>query len=176
MNFEVKRSIVIDKPVEDVWKILWDESTNAFEGVWNILSNVKACNEAFSEGDVTVDGISGRELAMMDGSTYTEMLEKVDKENHILSYSIAGAPFGLTPVATWTVSKSSSGDDTKSEVVLVEKATLSYWPPQFLAYPVFSLQLPGVFDAMLSDVKHFAETGVASPAKVEAAKKTPETK
>ena len=34
--------------------------------------------------------------------------------------------------------------------------------------------IPGVFDAMLSDIKHFAETGKASPpAKVDAMKKVP---
>ena len=171
MNLEVKRSIVIEKPVEVVWKLLWDGSAETFgEGVAKILSNVKATNKVLTDGPNQVDGISGRELAMVDGSIFIEMLETVDKENHILSYSISGIPFGVVPVGTWRIS-SVKDDANKAELSVTDEATLSYWPPQFLAYPVFSFMLPGVFDAMLSDIKHFAETGEPSPAKVEAMKK-----
>ena len=165
-----------EKP-EEVWRVLWDGTSSNFgDGIAKILSNVKACNEVIADGgEVKVDGIYGRELAMMDGSTFTEMLVKVDKENHILSYSISGLPFGIVPVGTWIVSKV-DGDDTKSNLELVDNAELSYWPPRFLAYPILALMIPGVFDAMLADVKHYAETGEPSPAKVEAQKKVSETK
>uniref|UniRef100_A0A7S0ARK6 SRPBCC family protein n=1 Tax=Minutocellus polymorphus TaxID=265543 RepID=A0A7S0ARK6_9STRA len=171
MNFEVKRSIVIEKPVEDVWNLLWDGSADTFgEGIAKILSNVKATNKVLTDGQFQVNGISGRELSMVDGSFYTEMLRRVDEENRILSYDISGIPFGIVPTGTWTVSNAKD-DANKTELSVTDVATLSYWPPQFLAYPVFTLMLPGVFDAMLADIKHYAETGEPSPAKVEAINK-----
>lgn len=182
MDLEVKRSIVIDKPVDSVWKSLWDEFAHADE----VLSNVMSVNKVFtgedavggggSDGEVvTAEGISGRELSMVDGSTYTEMLVKVDNTSHTLSYSISGLPFGIIPVATWTVASASGGDaKNKSELILVDKMSLSYWPPRFVLYPVLQSQIPGAFDAMLADVKHYAETGKPSPAKVEATKKAAE--
>ena len=173
MNLEVKRSIVIEKPADVVWKLLWDGSAETFgDGVEKMLSNVKATNKVLTDGPNQVDGISGRELAMMDGSIFTEMLETVDEENRVLSYSISGIPFGIVPTGTWRVGNVKD-DANKAELSVTDEATLSYWPPQFLAYPVFSLMIPGVFDAMLSDIKHFAETGKASPAKVDAMKKVP---
>ena len=171
MIFEAKRTIVIDKPVDDVWNILWDGSSSTFgDGIAKILSNVKATNKVITEGAVQVDGICGRELAMMDGSVYTEILEKVDKEKHILSYSISGAPLGAVPVGTWAVSKV-EGDASKAELTLSCSTPLSYWPPQFLGYPIFALMIPGVYDAMLDDIKHYAETGEPSPAKKASMKK-----
>jgi len=176
MDLEVKRSIIIDKPADVVWKVLWDEFGHADK----VLSNVASVNRVFTgddgDGDaVTVDGISGRELSMVDGSTFTEMLVAVDKTEHVLSYSISGMPFGLVPVGTWTITTVSGDDGTnKSELTLVDKASLSYWPPRFVLYPVLRSMIPGVFDAMLEDVKHYAETDTPSPAKVEATKKAAE--
>ena len=171
MNLEVKRSIVIEKPVDVVWKLLWDGSAETFgEGIEKMLSNVKATNKVLTDGPNQVDGISGRELAMMDGSIFTEILETVDEKNRVLSYSISGIPFAIVPIGTWRVSNVKD-DANKAELSVTDEAALSYWPPQFLAYPVFSLMIPGVFDAMLSDIKHFAETGKPSPAKMEAIKK-----
>ena len=162
---------MIDKPVDDVWKLLWNGSADTFgEGIAKILSNVKATNKVLTDGPIQVNGISGRELAMVDGSIYTEMLQKVDEETRILSYTISGIPFGIVPTGTWIVSDV-EGDAGKAELSVTDQATLSYWPPQFLAYPIFSLMLPGVFDAMLADIKHYAETGNPSPVKVEAMKK-----
>lgn len=175
MDLVVKRSIIIDKPVDDVWKFLWDD----FDSLHKSFANVKEC-KLLKEGDeggvvegvdaVVVNGICGREILLADGQTVKEMLIKVDKENGILSYNLIGMPMGLPLIGTWYVSKSGDGDD-KAQLEVEDKINLSYWPPTFLMYPLLKIMLPGVADAMLSDCKHYVETGEPSPAKVEAMKK-----
>ena len=174
MDVVVKRTIVIDKYVDDVWKFLWDD----FEFLDKSFANVKGC-KLLKEGDegavvegidsIIVDGICGRELILADGQTAKEVLIKVDKESGTLSYNLIGMPMGLPLIGTWYVSKYGE-DGEKTQLEVEDKITLSYWPPTFLMYPLLKMVLPGVADAMLSDAKHYVETGEPSPAKLEAMK------
>ena len=176
MKLIVKKSVTIDKPAEDVWKFLWDD----FGDLHKSFSNVKECKllkeegtgdktDGSNEAAVVVDGISGRELAMMDGSVFTERLISVDKKEHILSYNLIGMPLGVPLVGTWRVSPSKE-DNTKTELEVEDVVELSYWPPSFIAYPIFSLLMPAAAEGMLEDSKHYIETGEPSPAKAESLK------
>ena len=99
--------------------------------VEKMLSNVKATNKVLTDGPNQVDGISGRELAMVDGIIFTEMLETVDEENRVLSYSISGIPFGIVPIGTWRVSNVKD-DANKAELSVTDEATLrSFWCTQY---------------------------------------------
>mmetsp|Transcript_46475 Transcript_46475/g.113190 ORF Transcript_46475/g.113190 Transcript_46475/m.113190 type:complete len:179 (-) Transcript_46475:185-721(-) len=176
-TYQIKRSVIIDKPIDEVWKLFWDgkDPGKAFgEMIAKILSNVKESKVLKEGGDVTVDGICGRELLMMDGSTFKEMLMKVDNENHILRYVLSGLPFGDI-VGTWYLSKAPDDAD-KTELAVEDVVELPFWPPKFLLYPILAMIFPGAADGMLSDYKHYAETGEPSPAKLEAMKKADDAK
>ena len=171
-TYQSKRSVVIDKPIDEVWKLFWDgkDPKKAFgELIAEILSAVKESKVMTEGGDVTVDGVCGRELLMMDGSRFKEMLIKVDNEEHILRYVLSGLPFGDL-IGTWYLS-TTTDDAGKTELTVEDVVELPFWPPKFLLYPILAMIFPGAADGMLSDYKHYAETGDPSPAKVEAMKK-----
>lgn len=170
MDLVVKKSITVDKPVEDVWKSCWE----GFGDIHKSASAVKECtllkDEGAADATITVDGICGRKLLMSDGATFHEWLIKVDKKEHVISYNAMGFPLGIPVVSTWGVSKSAE-DESKAELELEFHLGLKYLPPTFLLYPPLSFALAGMNKTMLADVKHYIETGSPSSAKEEALKK-----
>lgn len=145
---DLKFKRIINKPIEEVWKCVFDDFTNAH--LW--ATGTPTCrkgepNEGF---DRVCDTETGR---LMDTIT------QVDKENFMFEFSVKGLPFFVrSVVSTWKLRKISA---TQTEIVLGPRIKVKLGIGTIAQIPMkyaFKKLYPGLLD----DLATYIETGKPS--------------
>ena len=148
---DLKFNREINKPIDEVWRYIIDEFSNAHE--WATGTNFCRKGEADEDFDRICHTESGK---LKDNIT------KIDDENYVLEFSVRGLPFFVSSVvSTWKLTKLS---DTQTEIVL---------GPRIEVMPVIGtvMQIPmkiifkKLYPGLLDDLAIFIETGKPSPRK-----------
>ena len=142
IDLKFKRKI--NKPIEEVWKYIIEEFSNAHEWATGTPSCRKG--EDFEDFDRVCDTETGR---LMDKIT------NIDNENHLLEFSVKGLPFFVRSVmSSWKLNKISN---TQTEIILGPRIEVMQIPMKI----AFKKLYPGLLD----DLAIFIETGKPSPRK-----------
>ncbi len=158
---EVIKNTVINKPIDEVWKILATDFDKA--GEW--MTGVKQSYE--SQGH-SCEGspMHGRvcELSTKEkGPKADEKITLFDEENHKLGFQVVPKNINIPVIKNNAiVSLSKTGNNSTS--VLYENDVELTTKGKFL-YPLLKLGLGKSFTQILDDLKHFSETGKPSPKK-----------
>ncbi len=156
----VTRSIVIDAPLDKVWKT----AAHDFDKIAAWASLVSASDAA--EGSAPVDGpdMAGRVCTTSFGKSY-EMFEAYDEERHTFTYAGRAEKqpgFIKRGANTWTVDAVSK---TQSRLTMSADIELNLFPGVLMRLPL-AFQMRRVLDWNLEEIKHYIETGKPHPRKL----------
>lgn len=155
LDLKFKRKI--NKPIEEVWRFVIDEFSNAHE--WATGTPHCRKGEASEDFDRVCDTESGR---LMDTIT------KIDNENHVLEFSVKGLPFFVRRVvSSWKLHKISN---TQTEITLGPRIEVMPVIGTILQIPMKSA-LKKIYPGLLDDLAIFVETGKPSARKQEEQRK-----
>ena len=148
---DLKFNRLINKPIDEVWKCVFDDFTNAHK--WATGTPTCRKGESHEGFDRVCDTESGK---LMD--TFTN----VDHENYMFEFSVKGLPFFVrSVVSTWKLTKIS---DSQTEIVLGPKIEVKPGIGTIAQFPmkmIFKRLYPG----LLEDLAIYIETGKPSPRK-----------
>ena len=155
LDLKFKRKI--NKPIEEVWRVVVDEFHNAHE--WATGTPRCRKGEASEDFDRVCETESGR---LMDKIT------KIDSENHVLEFSVTGLPFFVrSVVSTWTLNPVSN---TETELTMGPRIEVMPVIGTILQIPMKSA-LKKLYPGLLDDLAIYVETGKASARKQEEQRK-----
>ena len=162
---KIVRSIIINAPVDKVWKVLaWD-----FEKVHEWASDVSSSGVAQVPSQTDKADMPGRILETSFGTCY-EIFESYDEIGHTFTYKaeFENAVPGVTSARnTWHVETIS---DTQTRFSMTNQTEFNVFPGLFLRIPL-RFQLPRILKMNLEEAKHYIETGKPHPRKVAAMQK-----
>ena len=154
---DLKFNRKINKPIEEVWRVVVDEFHNAHE--WATGTPHCRKGEASEDFDRVCDTESGR---LMDKIT------KIDKEHHVLEFSVKGLPFFVrSVVSTWKLKQISQ---TETELTMGPRIEVMPVIGTILQIPMKSA-LKKLYPGLLDDLATYIETGKASARKQEEQRK-----
>ena len=149
LDLKFKRKI--NKPIEEVWRYIVDEFTNAHE--WAYGTSMCRKGEAHEDFDRVCHTETGK---LMDKIT------KVDNENYVLEFSVKGLPFFVrSVVSTWTLYKIS---DTQTEIMLGPRIEVMPVIGTMMQIPM-KIAFKKLYPGLLDDLATFIETGKPSTRK-----------
>ena len=161
----ITRDIMIDAPLETVWKV----AAHDFDKVDEWSSGVSLSDVAESDLDTAAGDMAGRVCLTAFGKCY-EMFEQYDEQGHTFTYKaqFEKKPPGIKRARnTWRVEAQSASQVRFSMTVETE---LNRFPGILMWLPM-RLQIPRVLDMNLQELKHYIETGKPHPRKLVAMQK-----
>lgn len=153
---EFKRKIIIDKPVDEVWQVLGHQFGDAYQWASGINHS-----KGFGEPKIEAAHCNNRACELASGKI-KEVIRKFDPDHYLLEYEvIEGFPsFVESGVNNWKLT--ALGGQTRVDMHLVIKTK------GFLGRvmgPLMKMQMNGLTQFVLVDLKHFVEEGKPSPKK-----------
>lgn len=154
---EFKKEVIINKPIEAVWKILGNQFGDAYKWASGLNHS-----KAFSPPVINGAPSNNRSCELPSGKI-KEVIRKFDSSNYILEYEvIEGFPFFVdSAINNWQLTKIST-ESTKVEMHLVVKTKGLVGS---IMNPMMKIQLNKQLVHIPNDLKHFVETGNPSPNK-----------
>ncbi|MEN0048212.1 MAG: SRPBCC family protein [Bacteroidota bacterium] len=154
---EFKKSIIIDKSIEEVWEVLGNQYGEAYKWVSGLSHS-----EAF--GKPTLEGASCSSRAC--DTTFGSIKEQVrifDAQNYILEYEVVeGFPgFMESAINNWKLTKTGA-NTTRVDMHLT--ATTKGLVGKIMR-PMMKLQMGKATANAVQDLKHYVETGQPSALK-----------
>lgn len=153
----IEESVVIDAPVEQVWKI----SAVEFEHIDRWDANVRASS---AQGAAITDAeIGGRVCHQYNGRQTVENLTLYDEASHTFTYAITeGLPgFVVAAQNTWVFDARVTGQTKLTMRVVMQ---VEGWLGAVMQRPMRS-QMGKVLRNAQQELKHYAETGRPHPRK-----------
>lgn len=163
-DMKITRTLMIDKPVEDVWDILANRYAEA--GSWASAVYVSRPREGTPK--VAEAPVLGR-ICETSLGPIVESIETFNAASRTLAYSATAEnmPSFLTGLLnTW---KLTAAGPNSTRVDMVLTANIAF-PFNILMGWMMRLQFKGAIDSSLTELKYFAETGRPHPKKVKSAK------
>jgi len=147
LKFERK----INKPIDDVWKVVTDEFSSAHK--WATGTTISRKGETYEDFDRVCETETGR---LMDKIT------KIDNENHLLEFSVKGLPFFVrSVVSTWKLHKISS---TQTKIIIGPRIEVMPVIGTIMQVPM-KIAFKKLYPGLLDDLAIYVETGKPSPRK-----------
>jgi len=145
---DLKFNRIINKPIDDVWKCVFEDFTNAH--LW--ATGTPTCRKGAPNEDFD-------RVCYTESGKLMDKIIKIDKENYMFEFSVKGLPFFVrSVVSTW---KLRSITDTQTEITLGPRievkpviGTIAQIPMKF----AFKKLYPGLMD----DLATYIETGKPS--------------
>ena len=148
---DLKFDTKINKPIEQVWRFIIDEFSNAHHWAYG-----------------TPECRKGTESEDFDRLCYTETgklmdtITKIDDENHLLEFSVKGLPFFVSSVvSSWKLNEIS---DTQTEIILGPRIEVMPVIGTLMQIPM-KIAFKKLYPGLLNDLKIFVETGKPSARK-----------
>lgn len=158
---DVLKSIIINKPLGDVWKLIAED----FGSLQEWRSGVVEI-ECHTDGKVKgpKGTITGRTITSHDGSKVVETFLQYSEENHSFIYQVDGLPDFVTSCTNiWSLEYIS---DTETKLTFNLKGTFN-WFPGILMQPFFTfVSAPKILTEMGEEAKVYLETGKPHERKV----------
>ncbi len=154
---EIKKEIIINRPVEDVWEVLGNQFTTAFTWARGLTHS-----EGFGKPKFEGATCSNRTCEVSGFGTIQEDLKMFDARNHVLSYEVVkGFPgFITSAINTWSLQK--TGNQTRVRMHL--KMQVKGFKGAIMG-PMMKIQLNKTVSGVIEDLKIYVETGNPSPSK-----------
>ncbi len=148
---EIKAKRVINKPIDEVWKVVIEEFSDSHK--WATGTTRCRKGDASEDFDRVCDTETGR---------LKDKITTIDNENHLLQFSVTGLPFFVrSVVSTWQLHKIS---DTQTEIVLGPRIDVMPVIGTLMQIPM-KMSLEKLYPGLLDDLAIYVETGQASPRK-----------
>jgi len=148
---DLKFNRKINKPIKEVWKFVIEDFDKGH--LW--ATGTKSCRKGESHEDF--DRVCETETGIL-----MDTITKVDKENHVLEFSVKGLPFFVrSVVSTWKLNKIS---DTQTEIILGPRITVKPIIGTLAQIPM-KMALKKLYPGLLDDLVVYVETGKPSPRK-----------
>ncbi len=144
LKFEIK----INKPIDDVWKVVSGEFTNAHK--WATGTTNCRKGEKHEDFDRVCDNETGR---LMDTIT------KMDNENYLLEFSVKGLPFFVrSVVSTWKLERVSV---VQTKIILGPRIEVMPVIGSLMQIPM-QIAFKKLYPGLLDDLATYIETGKPS--------------
>lgn len=152
-NMEFKREIIIDRPVAKVWDILG----NQFGEVYKWASGINH-SESFGEPKLKQAHCNNRACELPSGKI-KEVILKFDPYNFELEYEvIEGFPsFVDSGINNWKLTNLNGKTKVNMHLVIKTKGILGS-----IMGPIMKMQMNALTKSVLTDLKHYVETGKPS--------------
>ncbi len=145
---DLKFKEVINKPIDDVWKVVAVEFAEADKWAYGSANCRKG--EEHEDFDRIVETESG---------TLRDTITIFDEEKYILEFSVKGLPFFVrSVVSTWTLKKV---EDNKTEITLGPRIRVMPVIGSILQFPM-KRALNKLYPGLVEDLKIYIETGYPS--------------
>ncbi|NOT88109.1 MAG: SRPBCC family protein [Lysobacter sp.] len=151
--------IVVDKPVRMVWDVLGNQFGNAH--VWgSALIHTEGSGRQLS-GQVC----ESRTCDIKGMGRIRENLLEFDPENFALKYEVVqGFPFFVERgVNLWTLTEEGAATRVRSVAEITTKGIVGA-----MMAPMMKMQMTGLMQKLVEDLKHYVETGMPHPRKLKA--------
>lgn len=154
---EIKKEILIDKPIDDVWDVLGNQFSSAYKWARGLDHSTGHGKPRFSGAEH-----SNRTCEVSGFGTIQEEIRKYDANNHILAYEVTkGFPgFITSAVNTWSLSK--AGNHTK---VKMHMKVQTQGIKGIIMGMMMKMQLNKTVAGVIEDLKTYVETGLPSKIK-----------
>ncbi len=151
---EIKKEIIINRSVQDVWEVLGNQFTTAHKWARGLTHS-----EGYGEPKFEGAECSNRTCEVPGFGTIQEHIKKFDAKNHVLAYEVVkGFPGFITKALnTWSLSK--IGDRTKVSMHL-EMQTNGF--KGAVMGPIMKMQINKMVAGVIEDLKVYVETGQPS--------------
>ena len=152
----IKKEILVDKPVEEVWDVLGNQFGDAYLWATGLYHS-----SGYGDPELTGATCSNRACNTNQGHI-DEVLRKFDPQNHTLQYEvIKGFPFFVkSGINTWSLHKTMSETKVSIDFTLETKGLVGA-----IMNPMMKMQMNKIIENVLNDFKHYVETGTPSPSK-----------
>ena len=164
-TMNIKREIVIEKPVSEVWMIVGSHFGDAYK--W-----ARGLNHSEGHGESEFEGATcrNRTCQVPGFGKIKEVIQEFDQVNHVLSYEVVeGFPgFISSAVNTWNL-EAIGQKKTKVTMNLVMNTT---GIKGAIMGPMMKMNLNKMISGVVSDLKIYAETGKPSPYKTKELEET----
>ncbi len=154
---EFIKEIMIDKPINEVWEILGTQFGDAYKWASGINHS-----SSFGAPQIATASCNNRECELPSGKI-KEVIRQFNPKDHILEYEvIEGFPFFVeTGINNWQLTNLNGKTKVDMHLKVKTKGIIGS-----LMKPMMKMQFKGLTNDVLMDLKHYAETGKASPKKV----------
>lgn len=154
---EFKREIIINKPINEVWEILGNQYSEAYQWASGLSHS-----EGYGKPSIEGASCNNRACTTTQG-LIKEEIKEFDPYNHVLTYEvIEGFPFFVDQgVNTWRLN--ALGQKTKVNIHLVIKTKGLVGS---IMSPMMKLQMNKITTNALEDLKYYVEHGDPSPRKM----------
>ena len=150
---DIKTTRKIDKPIDEVWRVVVDEFTNSHEWAFGTSS----CRAGTESEDF--DRVCDTETGILK-----DTITKVDDANHVLEFSVDGLPFFVrSVVSTWSLEPVS---DTETEITVGPRIETMPMIGALMEIPM-KKALEKLYPELLDDLAVYIETGQPSARKQE---------
>lgn len=153
---DFKRTIIIDKPAPEVWKVLGDQFGKAYQ--W--ASGLK---HSKGYGDPQLPGATYNNRACETSQgPIKEAIREYDANNYRLVYEvIEGFPFFVDQgINRWTLEPEGNRTRVNMHLSVTTKGLIGT-----VMSPMMKLQMGSITSNVIDDFKHYVETGEPSPRK-----------
>jgi hypothetical protein len=157
-KIHVKKELAIDKKVEDVWEVMG----NQFAQVHLWSTNFK---DSKPGGTSKFTGLAySKRITETDRGTTIQELDAFDATSYSLAYHISSGAPSIAKHASAVWSLKSDGANATTVVLEFNMETQGFLG--FLMTPMIKLGMGKSAVEIADDLKHYVETGTASPRKV----------
>ena len=148
---DIKATRKINKPIEEVWRFVIDDFSNAHEWAFGTTS----CRSGTESEDF--DRICDTETGKLK-----DTITKIDDANHVLEFSVSGLPFFVrSVVSTWSLETIS---DTETAITVGPRIETMPVIGNLMEIPM-KKALQKLYPELLDDMAVFVETGQPSTRK-----------
>lgn len=153
----IERSLILDAPLETVWKVLGTRFHDA--GAW--ATNIALCGPTDEIGPV---GVANRVCEIASMGRIIERVDLFDVEHHTFAFTVVeGAPSMIRELKNQWWVRSVSADQT--EVSFRIEAELSPFAELVMGW-MMKRKMEALTDQACDDLRVYVETGVPSEAKI----------
>lgn len=153
---EFIKEIIIEKPADQVWEVLGNQYGEAYKWASGINHS-----SSYGKAELTQANCNNRTCELPSGKI-EEVIRVFDPNNHVLEYEvIQGFPFFVeSGVNHWELASLGSRTKVHMHLTITTKGIMGK-----VMGPMMKSQMAKATKSVLYDLKHYVETGKASPEK-----------
>ncbi|MEO1033474.1 MAG: SRPBCC family protein [Bacteroidota bacterium] len=148
---EIKKEIVINRPIQEVWEVLGNQFTTAYKWARGLTHS-----EGFGKPKFDGAECSNRTCEVLGFGKIQEDIKKFDSKNYVLQYEVVkGFPdFITSAVNTWALERKGSNTLVSMHMKMQTKGFKGA-----IMGPMMKIQLNKTVAGVIEDLKIFVGTG-----------------